>query len=146
MILIFCGRCILDAIEPNIGALAVFAVAWLVCCTAAFQISGLLPLAEAPQSVRSGSGAALVFLDIALLLLLAVLTLFHCFRELRWSSIIVVGGAIFLFSPFVTQDLPPALKYSKAGLAFLALVLVLALAILVGAGVQLIVLRAFTRT
>ncbi len=101
---------------------------------------------QAPHEVRSGGGGILLFFNIALLLLVTALTLFYCFRELRWSSVFVMGGVIFLFSPFVTQDLPEAFKAGTAGLAILALALSIALAILLGAGAQDLVLRAFTKS
>ncbi len=136
----------MDAIESNIGALTIFAVAWLICCAGAIQLSGLLPLAHAPRSVRSPIGALLLFANLALLLAVTPLTLVYCFTELRWTSIVVVGGLIFLGSPFVTQDLPEPIKANKAGLALLATLLMLALAILLAAGAQDFVLRALNKT
>lgn len=136
----------MDAIEPNTRALAIFAVAWLICCAGAIHLSGLLPLAQAPTSIRTASGAALLCTNVALLLAVTALTLVYCFTELRWTSIVVVGGLIFLGSPFVTQALPEPIKANKAGLALLATLLMLLLAILLAAGAQDFVLRALNKT
>ncbi len=135
----------MDAIEPNIGALVLFAATWLVCCAGAIQISGLLPLTNAPVEVRSGGGAILLFVNIALLLVVTALSLFYCFRELRWPSIVVAGGIVFLCSPFVTQDLPETLKSGRTGLSLLALVLLIALATLLDAGALDFVYLAFSK-
>ncbi|MGA7325057.1 MAG: hypothetical protein WBX25_11370 [Rhodomicrobium sp.] len=136
----------MDAIEPNTRALAIFAVAWLICCAGAIHLSGLFPFAQAPTSIRTAGGAALLCTNVAFLLAVTALTLVYCFKELRWTSIVVVGGLIFLGSPFIAQDLPDAIKASKAGLALLATLLMLVIAILLAAGAQDFVLRASDRT
>jgi hypothetical protein len=127
---------LMDAFEPNIRALITFSAAWWVCCAGIIHLAGMLPLSEAPSAVRSPGGSILIFLDAALLFGLIVLTLVFSHRELRWSSAVVVGGAIFLLSPFMTQDLPEAVKNGKAGLLLLFLLLLLALGLLFTAGDQ----------
>ena len=136
----------METIEPNIRALMVFAAAWGVCCAGAIQLAGLLPLSEAPRDARSPAGRFLIAANSALLLLVAALTLFYCARELRWSSIVIAGGAIFLASPFLTQDLPPAFKHGKAGLAALLLLLLAAFGLLLIAGAGQLIVSTFTKT
>jgi hypothetical protein len=123
-----------DAIEPNVQALALFAFAWLVCCAGAFQLAGHLPLSEVPAEVRSRGGTLLIILDAALLLVLLAITLIFSHHELRWPFAIVAGGMIFLFSPFAIQDLPDGLKNGKKGLAVLLLLLVGSIALLLESG------------
>jgi hypothetical protein len=121
----------MEAFEPNLAGLLVFAASWAALCIGAIFLAGMLPLSAAPEAVRSAGGVALVAVNTALLLGLAILTVAHSYAELRWSSAVVVGGAIFLFAPFAIQDLPERLKNGLAGLALLFLVLCGALALLV---------------
>jgi hypothetical protein len=126
----------MDAIEPNVQALAVFAFAWLVCCAGGFQLAGHLPLSEVPAEVRSHGGTLLIILDAALLLVLLAITVIFSHHELRWPFAIVTGGTIFLFSPFAVQDLPEGLKNGKQGLAALLLLLLSAIAVLLESGAR----------
>jgi len=104
-----------NAIEPNWMSLIAFAAAWAVGCTGLFYLIGILPMRAAPAEVRRGAGPMLVL----------VFSLLFAFSELRWTSLVVAGGLVFLFSPFVVQDIPDALKDNKIGLS---LVLVLTVA------------------
>jgi hypothetical protein len=124
------GEAGVDAAELNIRALGVFAVAWAVCCAGAVHLAGHLPLAEAPGGGRSRSGVALILVNAILLLALIALTVIYSHHELRWPFAVVLGGTIFLFSPFAVQDLPEALKNGKAGLVALFLLLLSALVLL----------------
>ncbi len=49
------------------------------------------------------------------LVVLAVATLLYGFAELRWNSLILAGGAVFLFAPTVLDVLPPSVKDTKLG-------------------------------
>lgn len=120
----------MDAFEPNFRSLLIFAAAWAACCIGGIHLAGMLPLSSAPAAVRSRGGVALVILNGVLLAALLALTVAFSYRELRWSSAVVVGGAIFLFAPFAVQDLPERIRDGKAGLILLVFVLVLALALL----------------
>jgi hypothetical protein len=97
-----------DAFEPNLPALLIFAAAWAACCIGGIHLAGMLPLSSAPAAVRSRGGAALVIMNGVLLAALLALTVAFSYRELRWPSAVVVGGTIFLFasclrlSPFRT--------------------------------------------
>jgi hypothetical protein len=119
-----------DAFEPNLPALLIFAAAWAACCIGGIHLAGMLPLSSAPAAVRSHGWAALVILNGVLLAALLALTVAFSYRELRWSSAVVVGGTIFLFAPFAVQDLPERIRDGKAGLVLLVIILVLALALL----------------
>jgi hypothetical protein len=133
-----------EAFEPNIRALMVFAAAWSVCCAGVFYLAGMLPLSGAPAALRSASGNLLILLDAVLLFGLFALTMIFSYRELRWSSAVVVGGAIFLFSPFLTQDLPDAFRNGKPGLLALFLLLVAAFGLLLASGAQHFPVNALT--
>ncbi len=105
----------MDVVEPNWMALLVFSVAWVATCVAGFFVSGSLPLAMAPENIQSGGGRALVVFNVAVLLSLAVATILYGIAELRWASLILAGGAVFLFSPLVIDSLPASLKDTKLG-------------------------------
>ncbi len=124
----------MDAFEPNLPALIMFAAAWAVFCAGVVHVAGMLPLSSAPDGVRSPLGVLLILLNVAMLAGLLALTLALSYGELRWSSAVVVGGMIFLFSPFIVQDLPDRLKNGVAGMALLAVLLMAAFALLLSRG------------
>ncbi|MFY0613888.1 MAG: hypothetical protein JXQ99_20325 [Hyphomicrobiaceae bacterium] len=123
----------MDAIEPNWLALLVYLVAWLASCIGFFFLSGNLPVRSAPQSVQAGLGPALIWINVAVLIGLLVLTIGFAVAQLRWTSLIVGGGFVFLFAPFIVQDLPPGLKDTKAGLTALLVCLLAAAGLVYGA-------------
>jgi len=123
-----------EAIEPNWMSLIVFAGAWAVSCVGAFYLIGIMPLAAAPGEVQRGFGPVLVFANVALVTVLVVATLVFAIAELRWTSLVVAGGMVFLFSPFIVQDLPSALKDNKLGLVIVLALTVGGLALLYMAG------------
>jgi hypothetical protein len=128
------GGARVDAAGLNIRALVIFAIAWAVCCAGAVHLAGHLPLAEVPNGRRSRSVTTLILANAVLLLALIVLTLLYSREELRWPIAVVLGGTIFLFSPFAIQDLPEALKNGIAGLVALFLLLLAALALFWASG------------
>lgn len=105
-----------EAIEPNWIALIVFAAVWSVGCAGLFYLIGILPLNAAPREVRRGAGPVLVLTNVGMVGLLLLSALLFAFAELRWTSLVVAGGMILLFSPFIVQDLPDGLKDNKIGL------------------------------
>ena len=113
------GGARLAAIEPNWQALLVFLVAWLAGCIGFIYLSGNLPLKAAPETVRAGFGPVLIWINLAVLVVLTVLSVGFAISQLRWTSLIVGGGFVFLFAPFIVQDLPRSLKDTQAGLSVL---------------------------
>lgn len=121
------------AIEPNWQALLVFLIAWLAGCVGFFFLSGNLPVRAAPQTVQAGLGPVLVWVNLAALIGLVVLTLGFAIMQLRWTSLIVGGGFVFLFAPFIVQDLPRGLKDTQQGLVALLGCLLAAAGLVYGA-------------
>lgn len=121
------------AIEPNWQALLVFLVAWLAGCVGFFFLSGSMPVKAAPPDVQTGFGPALVWANLAALIALLVLTAWFAVAQLRWTSLVVGGGFVFLFAPFIVQDLPRALKDTQAGLVALLACLLAATVLVWGA-------------
>ncbi len=85
----------MEVVEPNWIALIAFTAAWVATCVAGFYVSGSLPLAMAPEQVRSGSGPTLVVFNAVILVALAAATLLYGLAELRWVSLVLAGGAVF---------------------------------------------------
>lgn len=112
----------MDAIEPNWQALLVFLAASGAASVTFYFLSGTLPVSAAPRGLQSRLGVALVWGNVAMFVVLAALTIWFAAVELRWTSLIVGGGFMVLFAPFFVQDLPRALKDTKAGLACLLIV------------------------
>ena len=105
----------MQSVEPNWTALIAFTVAWAISCLAGFFVSGSLPLSLAPKHMRQGSGPALVATNTVMLGALVIATLLFGAAELRWSSLVIAAGAVFLFAPAVIQELPASLKDTKLG-------------------------------
>jgi hypothetical protein len=130
-----------DAAGLNIRALVIFAIAWAVCCVGTVHLAGHFPLPEASDGRKSRGVTALILINAILLLALIALTLLYSRHELRWPFAVVLGGTIFLFSPFAIQDLPESLKNGKTGLAALLVLLLSALALLWESGAQHSIIR-----
>jgi hypothetical protein len=120
----------MTGIEPNGLALLTFVPTFAACCVGFFTVIGMFPLSERPRSLAGISGAALVVVNLVLLipLLLGVTLFVH--QTLHWTSAIIVGGLIFLFIPSVFQAIPDEWRDSHGGLAVLGLIQLAALAAL----------------
>jgi hypothetical protein len=121
----------LNHLEPNIAALSWFALLWSVCCLAFFQLAGLYPLRARGEG---GSSVLLVLGNTALWLALSAGTLAFAWVELRWSTIVVVAGILFLFIPELFQAIPARLRDGRIGLAVAGLVLMASLGVLICIG------------
>lgn len=120
-------------LEPNVTALSWFVLLWSVCCLAFFQLAGMYPLRA------SGEGMArnplpLVLGNTAIWLALLASTLAFAWTELRWTTIVVVAGILFLFIPELFQAIPARFRDGRAGLALAGGAMIVALAGLVCIG------------
>ncbi len=68
--------------------------------------------------------------NTALWLVLLAGTLAFALAELRWTTIVVVAGVLFLFIPGAFQAIPARFRDGRAGLAIAGLVLIAALGVL----------------
>jgi hypothetical protein len=116
----------LNHLEPNITALSWFALLWSICCLAFFQLAGMYPL----RAATARNALLLVLGNTALWLVLLAGTLAFAIAELRWTSIVVVAGLLFLFIPELFQAIPGRFRDGRAGLAVAGLVLIAALGVL----------------
>ncbi|MGY3614746.1 hypothetical protein [Bradyrhizobium sp. USDA 10063] len=117
-------------IEPNGLALPLFMAAFAACCLSFFTLVGMFPPHARPQSIAGASGGALVLVNLALLVILLAGVASFAHQMLRWTSVVVFGGLIFLFIPAVFQVIPTAWRDSRSGLAVLGLIQIAALALL----------------
>ena len=123
----------MNHLEPNIAALSWFTLLWSVCCLAFLQLAGLYPLRG--RGEEGGSGPVLLVLgNTALWLALLAGTLAFAWVELRWSTIVVVAGILFLFIPELFQAIPARLRDGRIGLAVVGLVLMASLGVLICIG------------
>ena len=121
----------LNAIEPNGVALALFAATFAAGCLSFFTLAGMFPARARPLPVTGHIGGLLVILNLALLaVLLGGIALF-AHETLRWTSIVVAGGLIFLFVPSIFQVIPNGWRDSRGGLVFLGALQIASLALLV---------------
>lgn len=121
------GAPFMDAIEPNLSALAVFTALWTAACLGFLVLSGMYP--ARPDEARKAGGLALVVLNSVLWVALAVGTLAYGYAHLRLTSLVVVGGLVLLFAPAPFELLPPAFRDGRPGLAALVALQVAALAV-----------------
>ncbi|HLZ02404.1 MAG TPA: hypothetical protein VKR55_09670 [Bradyrhizobium sp.] len=124
----------MNHLEPNVTALSWFVLLWSVCCLAFFQLAGMYPLRASGRG-KARNPAPLVLGNTAIWLALLAATLAFAVAELRWTTIIVVAGLLFLFIPELFQAVSARFRDGRAGLAVAAGVMVTALValILIGA-------------
>jgi hypothetical protein len=121
----------MSAIEPNGIALALFAATFAACCLSFFTLAGMFPARARPLPVAGLFGSLLVLLNLTLLaVLLGGVTMF-AHQTLRWSSVVIAGGLIFLFVPSIFQVIPNQWRDSRGGLVFLGALQLASLALLV---------------
>jgi hypothetical protein len=120
----------MNAIEPNWISLLWFAAFATVCTLAFLVVAGMFPLHLRPDPEKSTGAMLLIVSNTILLATLLAGTALYGFTELRWSTLVVVGGLVVLFAPGLFQVWPPSLRDGKTGLAALAGVQIMALAAL----------------
>jgi hypothetical protein len=117
----------MSEIEPNIQALAWFAALWSMCCLGFLQLAGLYPLR---QPTRPQMSNLLVLTATALWIATSAATIHFAVTELRWTTIIIVAGVLFLFVPEIFQALPRRFRDGVSGLTISACAFVAALLLL----------------
>ena len=120
-------------IEPNGESLVSFSMLWSICCLVFVQLAGMYPLGANAKPAPSRSAAHIVG-NTALWLVLLAGTMLFAYIELRWTSIVVIGGILFLFLPELFQLLPEKWCDGQIGLAVASCVLAVALAFLAHVG------------
>jgi hypothetical protein len=124
----------MDAIEPHWISLLWFTAFATTCAVAFLVVAGMFPLRSRPDSAKSGAATLLVVGNAVLLIVLLTGTGWYGYTELRWSTLIVVGGLVVLFAPGLFEAWPPPLRDGSAGLIVLVGIQALALAALAKVG------------
>jgi len=120
----------MSQLEPHFAALLWFVAVWSVCCMGFLQLAGMYPLKARAANVP----VPLVIASTLLWLALSIAALVYAISELRWSSIVIVAGLLFLFVPEAFQAIPEGWRNSSTGLVVTGVVL----------AVTLLALGAFT--
>ena len=124
----------MDAIEPHWISLLWFTAFATTCAVAFLVVAGMFPLHSRPDSAKSGAATLLVVGNAVLLIVLLAGTGWYGYAELRWSTLIVVGGLVVLFAPGLFEAWPLPQRDGSAGLIVLVGIQGLALAALAKVG------------
>jgi hypothetical protein len=119
----------MTSLEPNLVALSWFALLWSVCCLGFLQVAGMYPLRGEVEGGARNS-VLLVLGHTALWLVLLAGTLLFASLQLRWTTIVVVAGLLFLFIPELFQAIPMRFRDGRAGIAIGGCVIILTLGLL----------------
>ncbi len=109
----------MDALEPNWQALSCFALAWTVCCFSFLVMTGFFPLSRRPAALNRTGGLAITLVNGGLLAAATTATIGFGYLELRWTSLVVVAGIIFLFVPALLDLWPEPRRDTRSGMALL---------------------------
>ena len=90
----------MTSLEPNLAALLWFGVMSGTASLGFFVLSGMFPLGSR-QDLRGRADVALVGVDVVLLIALVMGDVYFGSRNLRWTSLVIVGASAFLFAPGV---------------------------------------------
>jgi hypothetical protein len=116
----------MNHIEPNLPALLWFIPLWSVCCLGFFHLAGMYPISHRSEDDTEKS-VTLVLGNTVLWLAVLAGTLVFASAELRWTTIVVVAGILFLFIPEAFQALPTRWRDSRAGMTAAACMMLFAL-------------------
>lgn len=108
----------MSQLEPNTLQLIWFTALWGVCCLGFLQLAGMYPL----ESRAANISAPLVIVSTVLWVALFASTFLYAIAELRWTSIVIVSGLLFLFIPEPFQAIPERWRNSSTGVLVTGLV------------------------
>jgi hypothetical protein len=105
----------MSTIEPNLPALARFGALFAVTSVAFFFMLGLFPLARRPSGTKISGALLLIGTNLGAWLVLAAATAIYGWTELRWTSLVIGGGLIFLLAPMLLETLLPHWQIGRMG-------------------------------
>jgi hypothetical protein len=124
----------MTAIEPNWLSLIWFALFASISSVALLVVAGMFPLGSRPEGAKSATATLLVLGNVVLLAALLVGTGLYGYAQLRWTTLIVISGLIFLFAPALIEEWPWRPHGATVQLLVLVSIQTLALAVLVKVG------------
>ncbi len=124
----------MNAIEPNWLSLIWFAGFATVGGVALLIVAGMFPLQARSDTAKSPAATALIIGNVVLLGMLLVATGLYGYLELRWTTLIVVSGLVFLFAPALIEEWRWPLPNATTGLSILVGIQALTLAVLARVG------------
>ncbi|MBS3650718.1 hypothetical protein KEU06_19080 [Pseudaminobacter sp. 19-2017] len=107
-------------IEPNVVGLLIFALLASVGSLSVIVMSGVFPLATRPDLARP-VGLGLIVINLILLALVLYGTIAFGVDHLRWTSMVIVGGLAFLFTPGLFNVWPGKWRDGVLGLGTITL-------------------------
>lgn len=110
-------------IEPNVAALAWFALFVSVASLSFFLVAGAFPLSSRTDIAQSRLAVALATGNAVLMTLMVVAALAYGITYLRWTSVVIVAGFAILFTPGLLEVWPARWRDGPAGLAILFAIL-----------------------
>ncbi len=109
----------MSMIEPNVAALAWFALFAGVASVGFYVLTGMFPLETRPDLKGRPLGLLLLAANVVLLLALVGGGLAYGAATLRWTSLVIVGGLAVLFAPGLFNVWPQPWRDGMAGLAIM---------------------------
>jgi hypothetical protein len=107
----------MNMIEPNVAALAWFALFAGVASVGFYVLTGMFPLETRPDLKGRPLGLLLLAVNVVILVALVCGGLAYGAANLRWTSLIIVGGLAVLFAPGLFNVWPQRWRDGLAGLA-----------------------------
>ncbi len=111
------GENVMEMIEPNVAALAWFALFASIASLGFYVVAGLFPLETRPDLTARPERLALAAATALAFAALLVGSALYGLEHLRWTSLVIVAGLAFLFAPGVFNLWPTRWRDGVAGLA-----------------------------
>lgn len=124
----------MEMIEPNVAALAWFALFFGIASLGFYVVAGVFPLETRPDLTERPGGLILAGATALAFAALSVGSVLYGFEHLRWTSMVIVGGFALLFAPGLFNVWPSKWRDGKAGLAMVLAATVLAIGALQAVG------------
>lgn len=124
----------METIEPNVAALAWFALFAATAGLSFYVTAGAFPLSTRDDLKGHPAGAPLAIINALALAALSVGALVYGVEHLRWTSVVIVAGLAALFAPGAFHLWPQRWRDGAAGLAIMLVLTVAAIAALQAVG------------
>lgn len=124
----------MEAIEPNVAALAWFSLFAAVASLSFYVVAGAFPLSLREDLTRHPAGVLLAVVAALAFAGLSVGVIVYGAENLRWTSVVIVAGLAVLFAPGAFNLWPERWRDGAAGLAIMLGLTVAAITALAAVG------------